>query len=674
MDLQKYFNERVILTLESLFIRSQALQVEKPFKIRVESLNKAAYTKALPGGEMLSKYIIFVVALACTMTAHAQTLSSGPKSASTSFNQFIKEVDAKIPTSVKAAIKTYKVEYVERELPADICNPHVNLDSLVRTDFLGLRKRIYLKVHPQQKLSCYHTTAAELAKKALLFQVANLYDQSPVHWKNTADQEALAQCESEHQLDKKAPLSLRCQYYLQNRYRISGSANYRNLSDYKGQRLHSKNKLALRLLNEHETDSANEHFAIHFSEFLLNPDFECRKPSFHVFFMGLTGHRPFPAGSCQGVSHIFTSTGAWKIDIAPEKVYQVHFLYASKGEEMMSRWGHSMLRLVVCAPFRTTVGPECLTDVAFHLVLSYRANIDDVIINYWDGLTGKYPSQLMAFSMPEVIDEYTRGQWRDLTSLPLKIGEVQKNILVQSALEHYWSYAGDYKFLTNNCASETDQLIRAALGKNHPYQDTFAASPKGMYKNLIRYNVIDAQLVGDVKEAQRKGYLFPSQKESLERAFSKMSFYFPNYSSLAEFAEFSAASERRNVYAELESFEEIGRAYLIEKYVALVQQRKQQKLISTSLQNNHDHALAEVIDKLVEASQDRLPWQLAQGGYGVPLQTEVLTDEAVELKVQEGRKWGGQYQDLLLKKFPHVDHELKGIKQNLELLTNRRRL
>ncbi|UOF02390.1 lipoprotein N-acyltransferase Lnb domain-containing protein [Bdellovibrio reynosensis] len=620
------------------------------------------------------KFSFLVMTLVFTMSTHAQTLSAGPKSASASFTQFIKDVDSRIPTSVKAAIKTYKVEYVERELPADICNTHVNLDGLVRTDFLGLRKRIYLKVYPEQKLSCPHTTASELAKKALLFQVASLYDQSPGHWQNKADQAALAQCESEHQQDRKAPLSPRCQYYLENRFRVSGSANYRNLSDYKGQRLHSKNKLDLRLLNEHETDSASEHFAIHFSEFLLNPDFECRKPAFHSYFVALTGRRPFPAGSCQGVSHIFTSTGAWKIDIAPEKVYQVHFLYASKGEEMMSRWGHSMLRLVVCAPFRTVVGPECLTDVAFHLVLSYRANIDDVIINYWDGLTGKYPSQLMAFSMPEVIDEYTRGQWRDLISLPLRISEAQKNLLVQSALEHYWSYAGDYKFLTNNCASETDQLVRAALTKNHSYQDSFAASPKGMYKNLIRYGVVDSQLVIDPKEAQRKGYFFPSQKESLDRAFSKMNDHFSNYASLAEFAEYSSALERRSVYAELESFEEIGRAYLIEKYVALVQQRKQQKLISTSLQNNQDHSLSEVIDKLVEASQDRLPWRLAHGGYGVPLQTEVLTDEAVGLKVQEGRKWGGQYQDLLLKKFPEVDEELKGIKQNLELLTNRRRL
>ncbi|XGC82116.1 DUF4105 domain-containing protein [Bdellovibrio bacteriovorus] len=623
---------------------------------------------------MLHKLLFLVVALVCSMSAHAQTLSAGPKSSSESFNQFIKDVDSRIPTSVKAAIKSYKVEYADRELPDDVCNSQVNLDSLVRTDFLGLKKRIYLKIHPNQRLPCGYGSAYELARKALLFQVASLYDQSQVHWQNKADQAALAQCESEHQQDRKAPLSLRCQYYLENRYRVSGSASYRNLSDYKGQRLHSKNKLPLRLLNEHETDSAREHFAIHFSEFLLNPEFECRKPAFHAFFVGLTGSRPYPSGSCSGISHIFTSTGAWKIDIAPEKVYQVHFLYASKGEEMMSRWGHSMLRLIVCAPFRTTVGPECLTDVAFHLVLSYRANIDDVIINYWDGLTGKYPSQLMAFSMPEVIDEYTRGQWRDLISLPLRISEAQKNILVQSALEHYWSYAGDYKFLTNNCASETDQLVRAALSKNHPYQDTYAASPKGMYKNLVRHNVIDSQLVNDSKDAQRRGYLFPSQKESLDRAFSNMRIHFPNYSSLQQFAEYSTASERRNIYAQLDAFQEIGRAYLIEKYVALVQQRKQQKLISSSLQNNRDESLAEVIDKLVEASQDRLPWRLAQGGYGVPLQTEVLSDEAVELIVQEGRKWGGQYQDLLLKKFPNVDQELKGIKQNLELLTNRRRL
>src|SRR3546814_13852419 len=49
-------------------------------------------------------------------------------------------------------------------------------------------------------------------------------------------------------------------------------------------------------------------------------------------------------------------------------------LFRSNG---VSRWGHSMLRLVICAPDRPR-GPDCRLDLDQHLVLSYRAFVGDV--------------------------------------------------------------------------------------------------------------------------------------------------------------------------------------------------------------------------------------------------------------------------------------------------------
>lgn len=627
------------------------------------------------------KLLVIAILVTAGFTANAQSLTSGEGG---SFKEFIKQVDAKIPAKIKKTVGNYTVVFKDfGSLPATLCTKDVDLNQLVKTSIFKFRKRIYVSqalapyFNSSARFPCANQTVQQITEKVILFQVASQYDIANSHWDNPTDKSNISTCENTYQEVRgktEGNVSTICQYYLKNSYKISGSPTYKNLSDYKGNRIKSKNQMPLRLVNGNETSSPQEHFAINLTSFLVDPTYQCRKPAFQRYFAKLTGAVPFAPSECEKTTHLYTSSAGWKIDIAPEKVYQVHYLFAAKGEELMSRWGHSMLRLVVCAPQRTTVGPECLTDVAYHVVLSYRANVDDVVVNYWDGLTGKYPSQVMFFSMPEIVDEYTRGQWRELMSLPLKISKEQQDLLVESIQEHYWSYSGDYKFLTNNCASETDQLLRAALPKTHPYQDTFAASPLGIYKNLSRQKLIDLSLLNDKKAAQQKTYYFPTNKDALEKAFLKMRSHFPTYSNLTEWSQNSVAAERKEVYELLQTFEEIGSAYLLEKYVSLVQQRVQQTRLTKLLQNKTpDRRFTDVVEKIVESAQNRLPWNLSQGGYGIPLQNEVVSDEESNTRLQEAIKWNRQYRDLVLKAFPDVDSELIGIKQNLELLTNRRR-
>ena len=87
----------------------------------------------------------------------------------------------------------------------------------------------------------------------------------------------------------------------------------------------------------------------------------------------------------------------------------------------MSRWGHSMLRLVICAPGRAR-GPDCRLDLQYHRVLSFRAFVGDVQISSWRGLTGSYPSRLFVLPLEQVIEEYTKVELRGLQSIPLAAG------------------------------------------------------------------------------------------------------------------------------------------------------------------------------------------------------------------------------------------------------------
>ena len=128
----------------------------------------------------------------------------------------------------------------------------------------------------------------------------------------------------------------------------------------------------------------------------------------------------------------------------------------------MSRWGHAMLRLVVCAPGRRP-GPDCRLDLGEHLVLSFRAFVDDVQVSSWRGLTGSYPSRLFVLPLAQVVAEYTEVELRGLQSIPLRLSPAEIATLLQRAAQVHWSYDGRYGFIGNNCAVETARLLQVGV-------------------------------------------------------------------------------------------------------------------------------------------------------------------------------------------------------------------
>lgn len=631
---------------------------------------------------MRASSVLFILTM-MSLSAHASVLKVNSKLATPAMKAALAEVESKIPAEMRKALRgPYKVDLDSAKNTSDVCKEALNFDKLVRTDIITARKRILLQPalfkFLESNKTCGNYSGQQLMVAALIHKLAHEYDTANSHWDNKTDQKEIQSCKNQYPKEKGRytnPPSSVCEYYLETQNKVSDSLNYRSLSDFKGIRQESKNELYGRIGNTQELTSVQEHFALNFTQHLLDSSYACRRPALNTFFENLTKSKAFPEGSCDKTTTIFSSAGGWKFDIDPKKVYQVHFLFASKGEEISSRWGHSMIRLVTCAPDRETVGPECLEDVAYHLILSYRANIDDVIINNWDGLTGKYPSQLMTFSNGEIVDEYTSGQWRELISLPIKFTEKQKDLFVLSALEHYWSYSGSYKFLTNNCATEADQLVRAVLPKNHPYHSTSSMTPLGMYNDLNRYKLTDISLIADKTKARAAGHFYPSRKVALDAAYEKVKNIYGDYKDIKDLAAFSNAAERRQVYEQIESYEEIGSAYLVEKYISGVVERNLQAVISRSIQSDRvtDVALGEAIDKLVASGQNRLPWKFATKGYGIPLANEIISDEEVAKRYREGSEYITAYREGLLQRHPEITAELNAVKANLELLTNLRK-
>lgn len=271
----------------------------------------------------------------------------------------------------------------------------------------------------------------------------------------------------------------------------------------------SHNAFSDRSPDRYELTSPVEFVAVNLEYFLLDPAYACRRPALHRHFARHFGMAPPPAECAPGLVYLQADADAGAaplLQLDPDRVYAVDYLLAEGNEQPMSRWGHSMLRLVVCAPGRAR-GPDCRLDLQHHRVLSFRAFVDDVQISSWRGLTGSYPSRLFLLPLAQVIEEYTKVELRGLQSIPLQLDYAEIAALLERAARLHWSYDGRYYFISNNCAVETYKLLhdgvpRLAGGR------LASLTPTGLLRRLERAGIADATVLDDRAEARRLGYYF----------------------------------------------------------------------------------------------------------------------------------------------------------------------
>ncbi len=274
----------------------------------------------------------------------------------------------------------------------------------------------------------------------------------------------------------------------------------------------SRNRNSLRSPDLYELHSPAEFFAVNLEHYLLDPDYRCRRPALHAWMQTQLGSVPgaAPAACTQTLPLMQADEQAGSIALVgvdPGRVYQVDYLLAEGNNQLMSRWGHSMLRLVICAPGRVP-GPACRMDLQYHLVLSFRAFVGDVQISSLRGLTGSYPSRLYVLPLNRVIDEYTKVELRPVSSTPLALRPEEIQALLQQAAQLHWAYDGRYYFISNNCAVETWKLLHDGVPR-FGEQPLASITPTGLLARLRRQELSSAS-PSDRAQAIREGYYFES--------------------------------------------------------------------------------------------------------------------------------------------------------------------
>lgn len=284
----------------------------------------------------------------------------------------------------------------------------------------------------------------------------------------------------------------------------------------------SRNVHRDRTPDPYELTHPREFVAVNLEHFLLDADYGCRRPALARYLAQRLG--AMPASPACAPDHAFVQADAAGdaeasplLRIDPARVAAVDLLLAEPGDAAMSRWGHAMLRLVICAPERER-GPDCRLDLAHHRVLSFRAFVGDVQISSWRGLIGAYPSRLFVLPLSQVVDEYTKGELRGVQSLPLALDRAEIDALVEHASQLHWSLDARYRFVTRNCATETARLLHDAVPRLQR-MDIHSLTPTGLTTRLLRARIADATVLDDREQAVAQGHYFPSQATQYQALF-----------------------------------------------------------------------------------------------------------------------------------------------------------
>ncbi|MGF0240008.1 DUF4105 domain-containing protein [Rhodococcus sp. IEGM1300] len=479
-----------------------------------------------------------------------------------------------------------------------------------------------------------HGTVRQEMLATVLHELTHIYDRSRL-WPD-AERKLIQRCTQRNSSSGLVGIPDQCRGQNDRRFTLSDDPRLLDLAgwqQYVGRRgeREQHNRQIARSPDIYETSSPKEFVAVNMEYFLLDPSYACRRPALYRYYKEHFGWAPPAKYTCAktfaflNAGNDFAKQPLGQVD--PERVYAVDYLLAEANQNWVSRWGHSMLRLVICAPGRPR-GPDCRLDLDQHLVLSYRAFVGDVQLSSWDGLVGKYPSRLFVLPLSQVIDEYTKTELRSLASVPLNLSRTEIEDVVEHAAEMHWSYDGSYFFLSNNCAVEGLKLLRSGTN-NAQLVGLDSIMPNGLLEVLKGRGLADTSVLDDPREALRLGYRFDSFRDRYQAMFEVLKKHLPIKQKTVEEWLSLKAEERRQWFDQADL--RTSAALLLLEQAAFRQQLllaqdevKQRYLGARELKNGGmDKANATLQQILANSGFLSRPAELLDtGGYGLPQPNE----------------------------------------------------
>lgn len=547
-------------------------------------------------------FILFIL----SMSTYAQTFTT--KHNSNNLRKTLEEVDSLLPISIKEQYKKISVKVEKLNKKNDVCSDKAHYGHFKRHT-ITVAQGLLIK-------ECPNKDVHEVLKKTLIHELAHYIESHTKARREVLQKESW--CSNLTGQEK----SFNQKECLHNRrikkYPYSNSHTFQNLNFFE------KNNLELRIPDNYEKKNSQEAFAVNFEYFITDKDYQCKRPSLYKFYRELFNHEVSSDCSInyQGHEQI---PGNKLFNLDPKRVYRIDYLLASKGQEMVSRFGHSMLRIIICSPNRKVVDEKCLLDTNFHAVVSFRANQGvSSKSSMIKGIFGGYPSQLYLINLRSVIQEYTRAEKRDLLSYPLEISDEQKKDLINRVLESFWSYQGDYYFGSNNCASETRDLLSTIFDENDPYWlSNKPDTPYGLLKLLIKMG-----LTSELDAPTFKRISTESLVDDYNNTRISVKYTYEEYIALG-------ARERSMEIIRIDNIEELITLKSIEDEILKDIKKEMKQRFGKKIEEGHDINLGQLGQRLVRSAKLSEPWLLVKNfkDYGIPM--EGLSKDLYQKRTEE---------------------------------------
>jgi hypothetical protein len=623
---------------------------------------------------MMKKSIILIISLflfsaSAYCTNFQFRLTATSKADIVIAKELLSKVHKLLPKKIKKALSKKKLKIKFKSLntnsmPTPKCSGELadeqfrygQYNNLFQTITLDRQLLDAYKNGESIKYNCKHRNLKRKSIAIVLHEVFHAYDSA-----NFTKNSKFEGCPDLSNISSNNNLNSKCKKLLKQykrRKKVSDDAVFQGMVFWHGKK--EKNFQGHRTTDPYENKNQEEYAAVNFEYFMLDEEYQCRRPSHYRYLSKELEFKPFANKKCDSTNQVvINQDGSSLVNLDPSRIYQIHYLLASEGEATMSSFGHSMLRIIQCAPEHidpltgdivpaTPYGPECLNDYKYHVIASFRANVDDFMINNVKGMFGGYPSQLYMLPFSEVMNEYNKKEMRDLYSFPLNITSTQKTDLVSKMLELYWEYKGSYKFLSSNCATETYTLI-SSIFTDVKYHTLTTNTPYGVLDELTELGLISKNYVINDFEKLENHNVFRSNEFYLVKAYGNLNLTKEdiNRDTIVKYIHSSADSrlevllalEKRvkaNMAKDLSRSEKRELNKTVASFLILENQalttyfheflkRVSEIMINLAEKNEIDFDADAYISKFSSQAQD----VLAQG-YGIPNKSEITKNLSIE--------------------------------------------
>jgi hypothetical protein len=487
--------------------------------------------------------------------------------------------------------------------------------------------------------------------------------------------------------------------YDRNSSQPSESLEFKNIAGFKKFLFleTNKNSRPKRSMDDYEMKNPEEAFAVNMEYFVMDPEYACRRPTMHNYLKNLFGEDPHSNRSCavNYTAVLTTPVGMIPTELDPSRVYRIDYLLASNGESMASGFGHSMFRIIVCAPKHinsitkvevpaTPFGKDCIKDRIFHVVPSFRANSSGAVLNNLKGLFGGYPSMLFMLPFQGVMEEYNNAELRDLKSYPLKLSVKEKKDFITLLLQEHWDYRGKYKFITNNCAVESLKTLNSILRSRSKIKETSilpTLTPNGVLKVLTDTGLVDLNdpeyeiFEADVKEqiaSYRLAYQVKSanitKKDVMDFMLNSTPYWRSQSFKELESQKLDLDASKKSLSLLVSDIKRRASYSAIEQQVFRTKLKKiNDKLADYISQNDKletNNDLKYLLQKSSEKSGDVLA-AAKDEGYGIPLSSEISFKFSLEDVKADLKEMSELSQNVMADLFVEESKELKKIEANL---------